>query len=93
MSAPGLWGAVPGAEHENDEPGAEAENDPTEPEDAKVAKPRSYTWLHLVVLALVAFVLGWVIFLLLDSASTSTTGAQAFTAGLQTVVDTGPPAR
>jgi hypothetical protein len=93
VSTPGLWGAVPGAEHEDDEPAAEVENDPTEPDDAKVAKPRSYTWLHLVVLALVAFVLGWVIFLLLDNASTSTTGAQASAVGLQTVVDTGPPAR
>ncbi|MBU4216049.1 MAG: hypothetical protein KJ792_15535 [Actinobacteria bacterium] len=73
--------------------GAQAPGDPAEPEDAKAEKVRSYTWLHLVVLALVAFVLGWVIFLLLDNASSSTTGAQASAVGLQTVADTGPPVR
>lgn|GEM_PF-4553901 len=42
--------------------------EPEEPEEASrpAAKGRSYTWLHLLVLCLVAFVLGVVIYLLLD---------------------------
>lgn len=74
-------------------PADEAADGADEPAEEKVTKPRSYTWLHLVVLALVAFVLGWVIFLLLDNASSSTTGTQASAADLLTVVDPGPPAR
>jgi hypothetical protein len=53
-------------------------------------KGPSYTWLHLVVLALVAFVLGWVIVLLLDRSSSGLSGASARPTAVQTVADAGP---
>ena len=71
----------------------DAPADLADDDEAPVVKQRSYTWLHLVVLALVAFVLGWVIFLLLDNASSSTTGALGAGTLVQSVAALGPPTR
>ena len=63
-----------------------------DPDDvAELSTGRSYTWLHLIVLALVAFVLGCVIILLLDHPIASSTGSAAQYTGSRTV-DVGPSA-
>jgi hypothetical protein len=46
--------------HDEDEDGVEEDAGP---------KPKSYTWLQLIVLSLVGFVLGILIFMLLDRGS------------------------
>ncbi|NNH08735.1 hypothetical protein HLB10_16820, partial [Cellulomonas fimi] len=65
-------------------------DDEDDDEDDDDERPRHpYTWLHLIVLALVAFVLGFLIVLLLNNARPAEPGTAGASATV-TVVD-GPP--
>ncbi len=63
---------VPAAEHLDEDDDYEDEERPRHP----------YTWLHLIVLALVAFVLGFLIVLLLSKSSDDAAGSTAAASAL-----------
>ncbi|MFC6450759.1 hypothetical protein [Cellulomonas gelida] len=72
---------VPGAEHDDDE------------DDEVESRPRHpYTWLHLIVLALVAFVLGFLLVLLYTKANDGASAASSALSIVTTAPRAGPSA-
>ncbi|HEY0118035.1 MAG TPA: hypothetical protein VGC04_04575 [Cellulomonas sp.] len=69
------------------------ETDDDEPDEPPVRRRHPYTWLHLVVLALVAFVLGFLIVALWNQGrSNGAIPGESGTAGALGVVVLSPPA-